>query len=336
VKLGSVADFVRGPFGGSLKKEIFKKEGYLVYEQYHAINNDFLFSRYFVDENKFIEMKRFEVLEGDVLISCSGTMGKIAIVPKNHRVGIINQALLKLTPNKSVVNGEYLKYILESDLIQKKYFQNQNGVAIQNVASVKVLSVIEIPLPPLEVQNQIVAKLKDYQNIISGARQIVENWKSEIDIDPAWEILSLKDICEINPKKAETSDLNKSTQVSFVPMEDLGKNEVYLFPKKEKPLEDVYKGYTYFRENDVLVAKVTPCFENGKSGIAKNLKNKIGFGSSELHIIRPGKRILSEYIYPFISSKTFISQGVSQMTGTGGLQRVPVTYIQNLKSPFLL
>ena len=116
-------------------------------------------------------------------------------------------------------------------------------------------------------------------------------------------------------------------------MEDIGIKEMYIKPKKEKSIEEVYKGYTYFKENDLLVAKVTPCFENGKSGIAINLKNGIGFGSSELHVIRASEKILPEYIYPFITTDIFIDQGVLQMTGTGGLQRVPSSYLQKLSIP---
>lgn len=100
VKLGDVCQFVRGPFGGALKKEFFTEDGYAVYEQQHAIYDQFENIRYFVDENKFNEMKRFELREGDLIMSCSGTMGKVAIVPAEIKKGIINQALLKLTPNK--------------------------------------------------------------------------------------------------------------------------------------------------------------------------------------------------------------------------------------------
>ena len=88
-KLGEVCDFVRGPFGGSLTKSIFKKDGYAVYEQQHAIYNQFDNSRYFIDEKKFKEMERFELKSGDLIMSCSGTMGKIAIAPKNIKKGII-------------------------------------------------------------------------------------------------------------------------------------------------------------------------------------------------------------------------------------------------------
>ena len=98
-KLGDVCDFVRGPFGGSLKKSCFVESGYAVYEQ-HAIYDQFTDVRYFIDEAKFNEMKRFELKPNDLIMSCSGTMGKVAIVPQNIEKGIINQALLKLTPKK--------------------------------------------------------------------------------------------------------------------------------------------------------------------------------------------------------------------------------------------
>jgi type I restriction enzyme M protein len=207
VKLGDLAKFVRGPFGGSLKKEIFKPIGYLIYEQYHAINNDFSFARYFIDKKKFKEMKRFEVSKGDLLVSCSGTMGKVAIVPKDHLPGIINQALLKLTPNNFLAKTEYLKIMLESDSIQNKYFKNQSGVAIQNVASVKVLSEIKIPLPSLKIQKQIVTELESIEDEIKFNEKETEALKKLQNriVSDIWrkstkntQTISFMDKCEIN------------------------------------------------------------------------------------------------------------------------------------------
>lgn len=188
VKLEDICGFKRGPFGGSLKKEIFVSKGNLIYEQNHAINNDFNFGRYFIDDKKFEEMKGFEVKPNDLLISCSGTMGKIAIVPSSARKGIINQALLKLTPNIEKVNSVYLKKVLETDEIQEKYFRNQEGAAIQNVASVKVLKDIEIPLPPLDIQEQIVKEIEGYQNEINSLEQQINNKKQDIKdkINEVW------------------------------------------------------------------------------------------------------------------------------------------------------
>jgi type I restriction enzyme S subunit len=153
-KLGDVCGFVRGPFGGSLKKNIFKKDGFAIYEQQHAIYDNFETIRYFIDENKFNEMKRFELKSGDLIMSCSGTIGKIAIAPENIKKGIINQALLKLSPSKKVSNI-FLKLWMQSESFQNSLKEYAGGAAIQNVASVAILKNIQIPLPELSRQEEI-------------------------------------------------------------------------------------------------------------------------------------------------------------------------------------
>ena len=180
MQLGEVVDFRRGPFGGSLKKEIFVEDGYLVYEQFHAINEDFTFERYFINEKKYNEMKNFSVASGDLIISCSGTMGKIAIIPDNFKEGVINQALLRLRCSNKV-NNNFLRYYLYSRTIQKKYFQDQSGAAIQNVPSVKVLKTIPFPDIPLKIQKNIASKILEEKQIIDQNVQLIENYKNKID-----------------------------------------------------------------------------------------------------------------------------------------------------------
>ena len=157
--LGEVCDFVRGPFGGSLKKEIFRKSGYAVYEQQHAIYGEYNF-RYFIDEYKFNEMRRFEVKPGDLIMSCSGTMGKISIIPAEAPRGIINQALLKLTAKEDISN-KYLKYCFENSISAQMNFDARGG-AIKNVASVSVLKDIKIHVPSVLDQERIVAILDHF------------------------------------------------------------------------------------------------------------------------------------------------------------------------------
>jgi len=157
-RLGEVCDFVRGPFGGSLKKSIFKKEGYVVYEQQHAIYNQFTKVRYFIDEKKFNEMKRFELKSGDLIMSCSGTMGKIAIAPDDIKRGIINQALLKLSPSKNLLNV-FLKNWIESGVFQDDLKIYTKGAAIKNIVSVKILKGIKILVPKIQEQKTIVKKI---------------------------------------------------------------------------------------------------------------------------------------------------------------------------------
>lgn len=145
----------RGPFGGSLKKNIFVPSGYKVYEQQHVIQNDFNLGRYFITEQKYKEMEGFSVCPGDFLISCSGTIGKIAIVPDDVKKGIINQALLKISLDHHKILPNYFKYLFESDLIQKRLTKISRGVAIKNVPSVKELKEISFPVPSVDLQIKI-------------------------------------------------------------------------------------------------------------------------------------------------------------------------------------
>jgi len=172
-KLGDVCHFVRGPFGGSLKKSCFKPNGNAIYEQQHAIYNQFTKIRYFVDDEKFEEMKRFELKSGDLIMSCSGTMGKVAIVPDGIKKGIINQALLKLTPSKDL-DVKYLRYWMSSNDFQESLVKYTVGAAIKNVASVKILKQIEAPLPQLKEQKQIVALLDKAFTAIDQAKANIE------------------------------------------------------------------------------------------------------------------------------------------------------------------
>lgn len=180
VNLSEIADFKRGPFGGSLKKEIFVTSGYKVYEQKHAINNNLEIGEYYITKEKYNEMIDFAIKPGDFIISCSGTMGKIAIVPDNAKKGIINQALLKLTPKKNMILPMFLKLILENESIQNKYFRNTQGAAIQNVSSVKVLKTIKIPLPLLDVQKQIINQIEEEQKAIEHNKKLIEIFENKI------------------------------------------------------------------------------------------------------------------------------------------------------------
>jgi type I restriction enzyme S subunit len=163
-KWGELCDFVRGPFGGSLKKNVFKESGYVVYEQKHAIHDHFNQLRYFIDEEKFNEMRRFELFPGDIIMSCSGvTLGRVAVVPEGIPKGIINQALLKLTPKKNI-SVHFIKHWLRSNIFQKIIFDYSGGAAIPNVPSAKILKDIKIPCPSLKEQERIVNEIETVLN----------------------------------------------------------------------------------------------------------------------------------------------------------------------------
>ena len=179
VELGRLCNFKRGPFGGTLKKEIFVKEGYAIYEQSHAISQDFGSFRYFIDEKKYREMNGFSVHPGDIIMSCSGTMGRTAIVSDNAPPGIINQALLKLSATDRVLTS-FLKLWMDSGNFQQSIENVAFGAAIRNVASVKILKGLMIPLPPLETQQTLVADIEAEHSLITANRRLIERMEKKI------------------------------------------------------------------------------------------------------------------------------------------------------------
>lgn len=145
-----------------------------------------------------------------------------------------------------------------------------------------------------------------------------------------WEVKKLGEVCEIKPPKIEArTKLKPNDKVSFVPMENLGIDQKIFEPIQERKLSEVEGSYTYFADNDVLLAKITPCFENGKLGIAKNLCNGIGFGSSEYLVFRVKESLFNEFLYYFLSQEEFRVNGARNMSGAVGHKRVTKDFIEN-------
>lgn len=167
--------FKRGPFGSTLKKEIFVEHGYKVYEQYCPINDDCSFARYYITEDKYKELESFSVRAGDYLISCSGvTLGRITQVPASFEEGVINQALLRVRLNGNIVDDGYFIRMFRSPFFQSLIFANSTGSAIPNVKGVKELKAIPIPLPPLDEQLQIAKQIDE-------SLSVVDNLSSSLD-----------------------------------------------------------------------------------------------------------------------------------------------------------
>ena len=160
-----------------------------------------------------------------------------------------------------------------------------------------------------------------------------ERYRETTRISSKFPFVPIGEICIVNPRKSELASISMDATVSFVPMSDLNENQITFVAKEQRLLGQVGASYTYFADNDVLLSKVTPCFENGKAGIARNLKNCIGFGSSEFYVIRASEKVLSEWVYYCVTRPSFRQAGIDNMTGTGGLQRVPRKFIENFEIP---
>ncbi|EHY1180507.1 restriction endonuclease subunit S [Campylobacter coli] len=304
--------------------------------------------------------------------------------------------------NKKNIILKFIYYVINSNLhILEVGFK---GIALKNIAKSFIQS-LKIPLPPFEIQKQIVAEcekveeqyntirmsVEEYQKLIkamlqkcgiiednqeyelnsilenlqkleskldfnllfsfiddfTNARQedlkkfkeFVKNIKAILDtllISPkdGWKRISLKNeqYIELNPSKKEISKLDENMLVSFIEMASVS-DKGYIQSKIDRSLNEVRKGYTYFIENDILIAKITPCMENGKCAIAKNLTNNIGFGSTEFHIFRAKTGLDSSFLFYNLNQQNIREKAALAMTGASGHKRVPISFYENLTIP---
>ena len=166
--------YIRGPFGSALKRGDMKEDGIPVYEQQHAIYNSREF-RYYIDEQKFNEMKRFQVRKDDLIISCSGTVGKVSIIKDDDPNGIISQALLLLRVDTDKVLPLYLKYFFSSKDGYNAIVSRSSGSVQVNIAKRNVIEQIPIRLPQLETQRKIVGVLNSIDEKIKENEKINNN-----------------------------------------------------------------------------------------------------------------------------------------------------------------
>ncbi|RKU15708.1 hypothetical protein C6500_19380 [Candidatus Poribacteria bacterium] len=164
---------VRGPFGGTLKKDTFVTSGFKVYEQRNAIYKSSEMGSYFINQSKYAEMHRFSVSPGDFIISCSGTIGRIFQIPPNAPQGVINQALLKLTINDEVVHDRYFHILFEWDEFQIKIIDSTQGGAMKNLVGMDVFKTIPVVLPPLSEQRAIAEVLSDVDRLLNALEALI-------------------------------------------------------------------------------------------------------------------------------------------------------------------
>ncbi len=143
-----------------------------------------------------------------------------------------------------------------------------------------------------------------------------------------WRLSRLRFIAKLNPSKSEIGE-QPELNVSFLPMEAIG-DDGTLMLNQTRPVSEVFTGYTYFRDNDVTIAKITPCFENGKGAVMRNLCSGLGFGTTELIVVRPETtKVLSQYLYWLFRSTQFRRIGEGHMYGAGGQKRVPDDFVRD-------
>lgn len=300
-----------------------------------------------VDDNVVKKLPNQSIL----IIGIGATLGKVGLVEKSCST---NQQINAIVTNK-YCRPKFIAYALFVQRDIMKLISSSATLSIMNQEKTKSLI---LAVPSFEEQTAIVtyldSQLSQIDALIGKQQSLLEKlaeqrtatitqavtkglnpdvlmkdsgvaWLGEVPSH--WEVKRLRFTIQLNPVKSELN-LSDETLVSFVPMEavNFDKN---LTLNQEKPIDEVYKGYTYFCDDDVVFAKITPCFENGKSAIAKNLTNGVAFGTTELHVLRANNLLNNQFLYYLIKSDLFMKTGEAEMYGAGGQKRVPENFIKN-------
>ena len=148
-----------------------------------------------------------------------------------------------------------------------------------------------------------------------------------------WPVEAIGVVAQVNPKLAAADRPDLDEKVSFVPMAAVSGETLSIEAQAERLFSEVAKGYTPFKRGDVLVAKITPCFENGKMAMADNLAHELGFGTTEFHVFRPSERITGSYLFNLLRAPYVRKAGAMRMKGAAGQRRVPADFFAALQIP---
>ena len=287
------------------------------------------------------------IMPGDLVISgINAGKGAIAIYGKENErpaTATIHYSSYSIDQNNADI--EFLWFFFRSEVFREILRLGlPNGIKTE-LRPNKFLS-LEIPLPPLPEQKRIVKKIQEIeekskklrrQNDLSfnGADSVIDSHVEKLILTNAkWKRFPLKQKAKINPSKAEINGFDSKKEVSFLPMPAVDDKTGTIKAPLIKKYAEVKNGYTFFRDGDVIFAKITPCMENGKSAICANLINGVGFGSTEFHVIRPNtKELLPEWIHLIIRSKKFREEAEKNMPGTAGQKRVPKEFLEDYLFP---
>lgn len=289
------------------RKETCKgnKEGYPIVGLEHLIPEEITLTTWDEGaENTFTKMFR----KGDVLFGRRRAyLKKAAIAPFD---GICSGDITVIEADTDKILPELLPFIIQND----DFFDFAVGKSAGSLSprvKWEHLKNYAFELPDMDKQKELAELLwaiddtkKSYQKLIAATDELVKSQFIEMFGEPGkdekgWGLTTLGRCCELNPKKPR--DIDDDLVVSFVPMPAVSEDG-RMNCSELRPYKDVKKGFTYFIEDDVLFAKITPCMENGKGAVAKGLSEGIGFGSTEFHVLRPIKGKSNPYWLYVITS----------------------------------
>ena len=295
-------------------------------------------SKYLYDTSKKISQLGLEKSSAKllpintVIFSSRASIGEVSIAKVATST---NQGFKNFICDDSKIHYEYLYEVLK--FYAKNIEHLAGGMTFKEVSKTSIAN-FKIPLPPLEIQQKIVEECEavdkssdksqdDILDIRKNISNILDHTVSQ------YENTKLSDLAVFNPSKSEIRELDDDLVVSFVEMASVSNNG-FIEKTVDKPLKEVRKGsYTYFAENDIILAKITPCMENGKCALATGLTNRIGMGSSEFHVIRANDKVNNKFLFLLLNRDSVRKVAEQNMTGSSGHRRVPITFYESLQVP---
>lgn len=307
------------------KKLKYYEGGNMPWLSSSEVNQGYIFST-----EKFITQEGLDnssarwIPKDSVLIAMYGaTAGRVGLstIPLTT-----NQAVCALLPCSSF-NPIFLYYAV----CQKTpWMISQCRSAAQPNISQGIIRSMELPIPPMAKQMQFVSIAKQANKSKFGdfKSQFIEMFGNPLSLNQKNELKRLGECCILNPRRPNIA-LCDTDKVSFIPMPAVSEDG-YLVDMTDEEYGKVKKGFTYFENNDVLFAKITPCMENGKGAIVHGLTNGIGMGSTEFHVLRPINGISSPYwLLALTRMPIFRERAAKNMSGTGGQKRVSASYLDH-------
>jgi type I restriction enzyme S subunit len=322
----------RGPFGSAIKKSFFVLTGYKVYEQQNAIKDDSSLGNYYINQEKFKELKGFSVSSGDYLISCSGTIGKIIRLPQNCEEGVINQALLKIRLNHTYIDSIYFLNLFRSHVFQKIILKDTRGSGMKNLASVKDIKRLKMQIPPLNEQKRIVTKIEELFSELDKGIESLKKAKEQLTLYRQAVLKQAFDNNEINwvslgevCKNVEYGTSSKSQKVGKVPVLRMGNIQNGRFDWADlvytSDVEEVKK-YQLMKD-DVLFNRTNSPELVGKTAIYKEEQPAI-FAGYLIRVNYLKEHVIGDYLNYYLNShdakkygNTVKSDGVNQSNING-------------------
>lgn len=263
---------------------------------------------------------------------------KVGIAPFD---GIFSAHGMVLRPKENVIDKDYFPFFISSDQFMERAVRISVG-GLSPTINWKDLKEQVFDIPNIEEQRNLAERLwsayrlkESYKHLLVATDEMVksrfiEMFGNPISSEQNYPLKKLGECVEINPRR-DTIPLADSELVSFVPMPSVNE-EGYLQDVANVEFGSVKKGFTYFKNGDILFAKITPCMENGKGAIAERLTNGIGMGSTEFHVLRPIPGVsLGYWILALTRLPIFREKAAKNMTGTGGQKRVPSSFLSEFK-----